>query len=177
MLVMMSLFVEYMEDIHTFGTKHQHHLYQGLEYFTVGLSWLLCVCCPVWASIAKWSRYQPSNWKAVNVIPGVATLLFPCMSKKLDLHVSSLPSCVNGDPVPTGEVAQPAAWWGRNAQPSLSLVSAIFYHETWTVLLWVSCPMRICLHRGKKPEWCTDIPVVVAITMLHMAAISFAFVL
>ena len=97
------------------------------------------------------------------MIPDVVTLLFPCMSKKLDLHGSSLPSYVNGDPLPTGEAAQPAACLGRNAQLSLSccmvlgsLGSTTFYHETWTVLLRVTCPRRICLYRSKKPEQCTN---------------------
>ena len=61
--------------------------------------------------IAKWSEYQPSNWKVVGLIPSVATLVLLHVSKKVHMPVTLFQSTklLNGQLVLTREAAHPAS--------------------------------------------------------------------
>ena len=64
----------------------------------------VCVRACVCVHVAKWSGHWPANkFDSHSSHFGVASL-----SKKLCLHCSSLPSCINGDLVLTREAAHPA---------------------------------------------------------------------
>ena len=96
------------------------------------------------ASIAKWSGHQPTNQKVVVSTPGVTTfmlLLFPWPNNFTHIAPSSLPRCINGGLVPTGEAAHPVVTlmgtWCKSWQAklmSLSYLMVLGLFRTW--VLW-----------------------------------------
>ena len=77
-----------------------------MQHINVCVCVRVCVCVCVWASIARWLGNRPSNSKVVGSIPscGHSGNVGVFLSKKLNSHCSSPPSCnINGYLVITGE--------------------------------------------------------------------------